>query len=124
MSYDAFPAQDYITHLVEAGKLLPGMMEKMPYTQMIIKTTDAGALKHEKERNSVPLHKLQPVYLAGWRDHRRTAGRKGLFHRRLLCAGDLGIGQLPVFRQDKEVRYDRSIKGRRIGGAPKKLPRG
>ena len=48
MSYDAFPAQDYITHLVEAGKLLPGMMEKMPYTQMIIKTTDAGALKHEK----------------------------------------------------------------------------
>lgn len=91
MSYDAFPIRDYVTHLIESGKItarkvvdntkildekLEQMMaagltvdditqdmllqiaenmsdEKlaklMPYTQMIIRTKDGGALAHEDE---------------------------------------------------------------------------
>lgn len=91
MSYDAFPIRDYVTHLIETGKLtakkiadntklLDDKLEKlqasgltlnditadmllsivdnmsdeklakmMPYTQMIIRTKDGGALAHEDE---------------------------------------------------------------------------
>lgn len=91
MSYDAFPIRDYVTHLIESGKisakkvaentkLLDEKLEQlkvagmtvdditqdmllqivdnmsdeklakiMPYTQMIIRTKDGGALEHEDE---------------------------------------------------------------------------
>ena len=91
MSYDAFPIRDYVTHLIESGKitakkvaentkLLDEKLEQlkaagmtvdditqdmllqiadnmsdeklaklMPYTQMIVRTKDGGALSHEDE---------------------------------------------------------------------------
>lgn len=91
MSYDAFPIRDYVTHLIESGKItarkvvdntkiLDEKLEQMkaagltvdditqdmllqiaenmsdeklaklmPYTQMIIRTRDGGALAHEDE---------------------------------------------------------------------------
>lgn len=91
MSYDAFPIRDYVTHLIESGKitakkvaentkLLDEKLEQlkavgmtvdditqdmllqiadnmsdeklaklMPYTQMIVRTKDCGALSHEDE---------------------------------------------------------------------------
>lgn len=61
MSYDAFPIRDYVTHLIEQGKITAkkvaeettALDEKlakiMPYTQMIIRTNDGKALSHEEE---------------------------------------------------------------------------
>lgn len=61
MSYDAFPIRDYVTSLIEQGKItaksvaensnVPDeqLAEIMPYTQMIIKTTDGSALAREEE---------------------------------------------------------------------------
>ena len=47
MSYDAFPIRDYINHMVE--KISDEKLAKiMPYTQMIIVTTDGGGLAHEE----------------------------------------------------------------------------
>lgn len=47
MSYDAFPIRDYINHMVD--KISDEKLAKiMPYTQMIIVTTDGGGLAHEE----------------------------------------------------------------------------
>lgn len=47
MSYDAFPIRDYINHMVD--KISDEKLAKiMPYTQMIIVTTDGGGLVHEE----------------------------------------------------------------------------
>lgn len=47
MSYDAFPIRDYINHMVD--KIRDEKLAKiMPYTQMIIVTTDGGGLAHEE----------------------------------------------------------------------------
>lgn len=47
MSYDAFPIRDYINHMVD--KISDEKLTKiMPYTQMIIVTTDGGGLAHEE----------------------------------------------------------------------------
>lgn len=47
MSYDAFPIHDYINHMVD--KISDEKLAKiMPYTQMIIVTTDGGGLAHEE----------------------------------------------------------------------------
>lgn len=47
MSYDAFPIRDYINHMVD--KISDEKLAKiMPYTQMIIVTTDGGGLTHEE----------------------------------------------------------------------------
>lgn len=47
MSYDAFPIRDYINHMVD--KISNEKLAKiMPYTQMIIVTTDGGGLAHEE----------------------------------------------------------------------------
>ena len=48
MSYDAFPIRDYINHMVD--KISDEKLAKiMPYTQMIIVTTDGGGLAHEED---------------------------------------------------------------------------
>lgn len=61
MSYDAFPIRDYVTHLIESEKITARkiadntkildekLAKLMPYTQMIIRTKDGGALAHEDE---------------------------------------------------------------------------
>lgn len=47
MSYDAFPIRDYINHMVD--KISDEKLAKiMPYTKMIIVTTDGGGLAHEE----------------------------------------------------------------------------
>lgn len=47
MSYDAFPIRDYINHMVD--KVSDEKLAKiMPYTQMIIVTTDGDGLAHEE----------------------------------------------------------------------------
>lgn len=47
MSYDAFPIRDHINHMVD--KISDEKLAKiMPYTQMIIVTTDGGGLAHEE----------------------------------------------------------------------------
>lgn len=47
MSYDAFPIRDYINHMVD--KISDEKLAKiMPYTQMVIVTTDGGGLAHEE----------------------------------------------------------------------------
>lgn len=47
MSYDAFPIRDYINHMVD--KISDEKLAKiMPYTQMIIVTTDGGGIAHEE----------------------------------------------------------------------------
>lgn len=47
MSYDAFPIRDYINHMVD--KISDEKLAKiMPYTQMIIVTTEGGGLAHEE----------------------------------------------------------------------------
>ena len=47
MSYDAFPIRDYINHMVD--KISDEKLAKiMPYTQMIIVTTDGCGLAHEE----------------------------------------------------------------------------
>ncbi|MGN1167111.1 MAG: ABC transporter permease [Lachnospiraceae bacterium] len=55
MSYDAFPIRDYVEYLIAQGKINAKkvddekLAELMPYTQMIVTTTDGKALEHEDE---------------------------------------------------------------------------
>ncbi len=61
MSYDAFPIREYVEHLIAQGKLSAQLVQeeatitdeqlakRMPYTQMLVTTTDGKALEHEDE---------------------------------------------------------------------------
>ena len=52
MSYDAFPIRDYVTHLIEQEKITAEDIAEntyVPYTQMIVKTTDGSTLSREEE---------------------------------------------------------------------------
>lgn len=46
MSYNAFPDPGYLSYVMTLGNT-------MPYTEMVIRTTDAGGLVHEKELKTV-----------------------------------------------------------------------
>ena len=57
MSMDGFPAEEYVQHLFTQGKIsivdvIAGLAssdqsDSTPYTQMIIRTKDNGALEHD-----------------------------------------------------------------------------